>query len=99
MKLPALSSLASAFGQWAQGDSYVAGLWKQDLQARLAWNLVVQNLDELLPRPTTYRAPSFSWASVDSGVEFEAKGENYCTAIESVDLKLATGDPYGEVQF
>jgi Heterokaryon incompatibility protein (HET) len=46
------------------GDEYCAGLWRQDMPRNLAW----------LPwpargkHPAVYRAPSWSWASVDGAV-------------------------------
>jgi hypothetical protein len=58
--LPALSGLAMRFQQ-AIGDTCLAGLWSGDLKAGLLWSF-----DGSSNRSTTYRAPSWSWASVQT---------------------------------
>src|SRR3569833_216882 len=44
--------------------SYLAGLWRCRLEEQLLW--YASPLDTLKPRPTEYRAPTWSWASIDS---------------------------------
>jgi hypothetical protein len=39
---------------------YIAGLWEEDLRTGLCWSTRFGNT-----RPTVYRAPSWSWASID----------------------------------
>jgi hypothetical protein len=56
--LPALSGLAMRFQQTI-GDTYLAGLWSGDLKTGLLWSV-----DGSSQRSTTYRAPSWSWASI-----------------------------------
>ena len=67
-KLTAIATIAAVYRSW--GD-YVGGLWKEDLPEGLDWyvepDAATQNLQ---PRPTNYRAPTWSWASVDSKVAF-----------------------------
>jgi hypothetical protein len=65
-KLPALSGLASQLNR-AVGDGYVAGLWRSSLIDDMLWE--TQVLDPL-PRPKEWRAPSWSWASVDGTVTY-----------------------------
>lgn len=60
-KLPALSGMASEM-QLASKDTYLAGLWREHLLFGLCWR--VQNPHPERPKP--YRAPSWSWASLDS---------------------------------
>jgi hypothetical protein len=85
-KMVALASLARARRQRTR-DVYLAGLWKQDLQKQLLWNVRHGR------RPEIYHAPSWSWASVDGSIEpalpylNTAKDE---THIEIVDIMSAT---------
>lgn len=57
-KLPAISGIARLFAE-SLDDEYVAGLWSKSLIEGLYW----QGLS--VHRVPTYRAPSWSWASVD----------------------------------
>jgi hypothetical protein len=59
-KLPAFAGIAKLFRE-VTGDEYIAGLWKSRLLDGLAWRVIT-------PRCLStkqYRAPSWSWASVD----------------------------------
>ncbi|KFY11433.1 hypothetical protein V492_04458 [Pseudogymnoascus sp. VKM F-4246] len=61
-KLVAISGLAQrAFKE--NGDQYLAGLWRRDIEFQLLWCQVHPGT-RLLPG-SKYRAPSWSWASVD----------------------------------
>jgi hypothetical protein len=54
-------------GQGHDGPAYIAGLWRSDLLQggqQLAWRLHYNYHDELQP-PSSYIAPSFSWASIN----------------------------------
>ena len=62
--LPALSGIATRFAS-VLNDTYFAGLWKNDLLRCLAWWTLVEG-DEARRRPSEYRAPTWSWASIDS---------------------------------
>jgi hypothetical protein len=64
-RLPALSGMAKVFPMRLK-DEYLAGLWKRDLGHGLIWT--AQTLDSYR-RTETYRAPSWSWASVEGGVD------------------------------
>jgi hypothetical protein len=52
------------------GGHYVAGLWANRLAGQLLWRVeTVYRYNKFLypsRRPTEYRAPSFSWASIDA---------------------------------
>ena len=65
-KLVALSGIAKLMEQ-TLNDQYCAGLWRERLVTQLFW---ICDCDEqrLRPRPTPYRAPSWSWASLDGPV-------------------------------
>jgi hypothetical protein len=68
-KLVAFAGVAECFQKFF-GGSYFAGLWENSLLLDLLWYKVS---DEPLPRtrPTEYRAPSWSWASIDGRVQFQ----------------------------
>lgn len=66
-KLPAISGLAAHFGSFLLGVNYLAGIWECGLIDALCWNLTsFDNVPRY--RPEEYRAPSWSWASVDGEV-------------------------------
>ena len=63
-RLPALAALAEQYRE-VTGKQYLAGMWLEDLPTTLLWR----------PRgkfesPTTYCAPSWSWASIEGPVRF-----------------------------
>jgi hypothetical protein len=64
-KLTAIYSVAYAMATGVEGlgDSYTdyAGMWKEYLQHGLLW----QVRDGTVSKPKTYRAPTWSWASLD----------------------------------
>ncbi|KAF8963860.1 hypothetical protein BDZ97DRAFT_1818243 [Flammula alnicola] len=61
-KLVALAGIAEQFHRVWQA-SYLAGLWEHTLLEDLLWDIYVAG--KLGPRPAEYRAPSWSWASID----------------------------------
>jgi hypothetical protein len=69
-KLTALAAIASTFQQNSVGNQYLAGLWKRDLCHYLLWMLDPSLGQTLQPRPSTYVAPSWSWASINGVVAF-----------------------------
>lgn len=85
-RLPALSGLALEMKHVTQ-DTYLAGLWKNDLRSGLCWQRPSLSnpspLNQyrywpdhrLLTKPLENRAPSWSWASLDGPVEFPFEQE------------------------
>ncbi|KAH8587983.1 heterokaryon incompatibility protein-domain-containing protein [Bisporella sp. PMI_857] len=79
-KLPALSGLAQVYNTKLLNDKYLAGVWQGDLCKSLSWhrprkwyeNGGNEDFRSLTKVNTnlTYRAPSWSWASIDGTVEF-----------------------------
>ncbi|KAF4943560.1 hypothetical protein FGADI_13318 [Fusarium gaditjirri] len=72
-RLPAIAGLARQAQKCRIGSSYLAGLWEDSLDQDLLWRV-----DKLVPgfnhhRPPAYRAPSWSWASVNGGVSYLKK--------------------------
>jgi hypothetical protein len=93
-KLVALSGIARVMYEHLGGrDTYFAGLWKSQLFPSLLWRVTSPHP---VPRVTPYRAPTWSWASLDSKVEFSrseevvyrAKGRlTVWVAIQDVNVK------------
>jgi hypothetical protein len=62
-KLIAISGIATEMQKILRNDKYLAGLWKSQLLSDLCWTVISDST-----RPKTYRAPSWSWASLDGEV-------------------------------
>jgi len=69
-KIPAIGGLARIFASNSHGGfgRYIAGLWEGMLLPGLLWR--VENA-ELVRRPLTYVAPSWSWASLVGRVDWK----------------------------
>ncbi|KAF8954325.1 heterokaryon incompatibility protein-domain-containing protein [Flammula alnicola] len=77
-KFLAISGLAKRFGQFFSSDKYYAGLWKKRFIEQLFWTTDTPSnplvgpsawLSDWPPPFSNYRAPSWSWACLDSGVQ------------------------------
>lgn len=79
-KLPAMAGLENHYRtENCPDDTYLAGLWMHHLPGSLLWRLrrVRCSLDELNifaafhpRRPINYRAPTWSWASLDGDITY-----------------------------
>jgi hypothetical protein len=72
-KLPALSGLAQSFAQ-KTGYTYMAGMWKETLVTDLFWtqrHVLYGKRAETTLQSLEYRAPSWSWASVEGNIWFD----------------------------
>ncbi|ETS73598.1 hypothetical protein PFICI_14544 [Pestalotiopsis fici W106-1] len=67
IKLPALAGSAEIFRR-ATGNTYVAGLWRETLLVDLCWYRKDFRSEK---NSSSQNAPSWSWASVDGGVEYD----------------------------
>ena len=99
-KLIALSGIAKKMIQIIQ-DEYLVGMWRQFLASQLLWNVEKcrQINDEPSQRSMEYRAPSFSWASIDgmiSAAEITDKG--MLVDVHEVKLDYVTDDKTGLVK-
>ena len=94
-KLPALSGLARQMSRIRPGDTYLAGLWSKDLPNNLLWGVTSEGR-----RPPTYRAPSWSWASLDGRLGALDKSFNsrdgFCQILDASTTTSGL-DPFGEV--
>jgi hypothetical protein len=70
-KLPAISGMALKM-QEIVGSDYLAGVWENNLVEEILWSSApyLQN-PMLADRLDNYRAPSWSWASVDTQIRYE----------------------------
>lgn len=115
-KLPALSGLAQLRKE-ARGGIYLAGLWQESLIHDLCWfhprDFNRATSGGVGRRPMDYRAPSWSWASLDTDsqcgfwwngvidirLDFPwAEPRQACTIFESF-CRPKSADTTGEVQF
>ncbi|KAI0185173.1 heterokaryon incompatibility protein-domain-containing protein [Xylaria flabelliformis] len=110
-KLPALSGMAQVYHEVTH-DAYLAGLWKSSLPHALCWYYKKIEFPEDIDigcRPKKCRAPSWSWASVDTmkdsecyhwlkGIDREVFRDQrvVCTVYEAA-CELKTHDPFGAV--
>ncbi|KAF4627431.1 hypothetical protein G7Y89_g10723 [Cudoniella acicularis] len=97
-KLVALSGIASRMHS-ILNDTYIAGLWKKQLAAELLWEHRRVTSSRL---PLEYRAPSFSWASIDQAVSQKGhlhKVVEASAAFEMIDVASApsTSNRFGQV--
>jgi hypothetical protein len=89
---PAIAGIAQRFGMIAN-DSYHAGLWRRDMIRGLLW--VVADTVEMVIRLAT--APSWSWASVNWGVNYHGvpygRGNMHCMQLSPLIDVLDILDP------
>ncbi|ETS74937.1 hypothetical protein PFICI_13421 [Pestalotiopsis fici W106-1] len=96
-KLVAISAIAHELQPY-MNCRYLAGHWETDLVRQLAWT--GSNGSQ---RVSTYRAPSWSWASVDAPIHvfhsLYETGEEFHPLAEvlNVEVELLTDDPMGQV--
>lgn len=102
-KLPALSGVARLFGTHLE-DQYLAGLWRRTLPKSLMWGHSEHARG--VRRASKYRAPSWSWASMNGPIEMDTvKSYVSASALHShdelstvVDVDVeSVGDEYGSV--
>jgi len=84
-------------------QDYVAGLWRDKLEHQLCWS----TLFSFTIRPPTYRAPTWSWASIDGTIllsafeSYQDEPPSDCRSyihVKSIDIELKSQDnPFGEI--
>lgn len=94
-KLPAFSGFASRFGA-SLGFRYVAGLWEQTVLRDLMWGRSLG----LTPLPIRYRAPSFSWVSIDCGVDYNFARRRWTSRslVSDIEAIVPGHNPFGKVK-
>ncbi|KAK2606930.1 hypothetical protein N8I77_005649 [Diaporthe amygdali] len=100
-KLPAIGGVASKFGAYFDHD-YLAGLFRKELPFGLLWMTVEPN-----SRQDHYRAPTWSWASINRKVSMTLQEGylrngnecNHCAILEEVRVDLVDkNNRYGPVR-
>lgn len=102
-KLIALSGIAQDFSEKMK-SKYVAGLWETHLESQLLWQVNERYRDGIYENPAQRdpkRAPSFSWAAIDTplGVTYaettdygEDKNDQLLFSIDKEGSKIVLGD-------
>jgi hypothetical protein len=112
-KLPALSGFASFIAN-RTGDEYYAGLWRDHILEDLHWRVYSrmeyrqqvpggfkatygEKLCDVIT-PAAYRAPSWSWASLDAFIKFIPLDFDRVRAdLIQANITPAGKDPFGRV--
>lgn len=99
-KMVAISGIAQKVAK-ESGDVYVAGLWRKDIELQVLWCQVSPG--RRLKKGSTYRAPSWSWASVDENgyVYYSPRLEGvehvYYAHVIDVNVVPAGNELFGEL--
>lgn len=111
-KLVAISGLAKSISESAaellQSEKsprpeplYLAGIWREGLPDQLLWN-TFDDLDDFRhTRPSEYRAPTWSWASINGRVRFlyyHRLEKSYITVSECQCEPASLLNPMGDVK-
>ena len=74
-------------------DDYVAGMWRQYLEGELLWVVQGNHQPGRWTRPREYRAPTWSWASIDGPVTpGEPRIQDSLITVEDYHLDYRTSD-------
>jgi hypothetical protein len=105
-KLVALAGIAKAFSQQHNLGEYLAGLWREEMPNNLLWRVADSRVVKGKPphtiiRQQAYRAPSWSWASVDGCITYSlspGKGSrSYLAEVLDVKVTPLHNDPFGHI--
>ncbi|KAE9372497.1 HET-domain-containing protein [Stipitochalara longipes BDJ] len=107
-KLVAISGLAKEIHKaLGNKDRYLAGLWRQHLLYQLLW---YRGLDGyaantgMSARPDSYRAPSWSWASLDGKIDIDFPAPSPSMVLDfhvtliDVHVEYVTDDSFAQVK-
>ena len=101
-KLPAMAGIAARV-QEITHDSYLAGHWRREMERSLFWEAFTNDLCGPPARAANYRAPSWSWASIDGRIISPsynlARGGAIPPPIQIVDVstRIDGNNPFGSV--
>lgn len=113
-KLLGIAALAEAYGKSKGVSGYVAGMWREDFLEQCLWTTEenpIEGSHGVARRPRTYRAPSWSWASLDGHISSFGESVNKplvvmpdkmpsdvtCQVIDVRTTLVAAGNPFGMV--
>ncbi len=95
-KLIALAGIAEFFSNLLR-TPYVAGLWEAHVFWQIKWRASTECLK---PQPKFYRAPSWSWDSIDSQLWYNPASDRIpyrCTVLECTTTLLSQSITFGAV--
>lgn len=93
-RLIAIAAVAEEFGVAKQWD-FAAGLWRQEIERFSLWYYDAHIGNR---RPKKYRAPSWSWASIDSENDIQFLGLPFLDIIDVVTEPATQELPYGNTK-
>ena len=99
-KLVAIAGIAEEIdGYLFEDDKYLGGVWHNDLFAQLSWYTDQPRKF----RPSTYRAPSWSWASVDGPISYFSDRyltywRDFSNSVVSSEVENSSPDEFGQVR-
>ncbi|KAF4465132.1 HET domain-containing [Fusarium albosuccineum] len=102
-QIPALSALARKFHEKVPHDTYLAGIWKEDIPTGLCWKVELDSHERVRSRFRAYdgyRVPSWSWASIEAPITFRA-GRSLAVSVLDAQCQsemAVNSDPYGHVR-
>ncbi|KAI8633248.1 HET-domain-containing protein [Xylariaceae sp. FL1651] len=95
-KLVAVSGIVKVLRK-TLNDVYIVGMWRRYLASHLLWYVSDVN-DGGSTRKFPYRAPTWSWLSVDSEIIFPSSRQNEgWIEVVDVDVRFSTADTTGPV--
>lgn len=101
-KLPALAGIASRMHA-ITGDEYLAGHWRKELATSLFWRVENETTSARLYSPVRiqpYRAPTWSWASIEGFVRWEMVDATFSgNQMESIEILNASVHILGQNAF
>lgn len=108
-RLVALSGLARRFANIVEakfppkGETYLAGIWRNSLPRGLLWHVESKKLSNVPnrrhERPRVWRAPSYSWASMEADVDQHNFGDLQSRGrVLETSTELDGPDPFGLVK-
>lgn len=101
-KLPAMAGIASRI-QTITHDDYLAGHWRREMERSLFWAACTMHPCDHPARALKYRAPSWSWASIDGRIYSHfpnlASGEVVPPPVQIIEAstQIDGKNPFGSV--
>lgn len=104
-KLLAIGGVAHEFHR-VSGDTYIAGLWQSSLLKDLTWRAGDEDdMEYIMKKPDrlrsfVYRAPSWSWASIDGRINMDQSVGDFVpvAVLHDYNVELESdGNPFGGV--
>ncbi|KIW34254.1 uncharacterized protein PV07_01045 [Cladophialophora immunda] len=87
---PALAALTQRMQKLRPEDRFLGGLWKETLLLDLMWRT---SAGPQFARPAKWRAPSWSWASVQVQVAWDLRLDSVYGGVELLDVYCDTKGP------